>query len=137
MSKTKIAVIGFLVITCFFWGPVVLGLLGELLCGGVLVFSLLFQSIGVVGATALLVSFVAALFYFVGRGCYRAFHKRMSDPVLENSTESTILQNARYITTSRMEGVADDAISRAMVDVGWTNDDVVKAFSRVSAGPVV
>lgn len=126
MSRSaSIIIFGLIVISAFFWLPVLLMICAELLCGGVF---------GVAMSVALFLG-AMALLSFSSKRLMRAVRNKVKDPALQMTPESIVVQNARYILTARSEGMTDDSIRLALFDVGWTKEDVDAAFARADLGP--
>ena len=129
MSKTKIVVLGFLLITVFFWGPLVLVILGELLCGGIIAVAAVGSLFGEFVILPFIL-FVAVIVFFGGRACFRFFSRRVeTDETLTQTPENTVLQNAQYINAARKEGMPDEVIKNGLLQVGWGPEDVASAFT--------
>lgn len=125
MSRSAtIAIFGLIVISAFFWLPVLLMICAELLCGGIF---------GMVASGVVFFVAISVLAYSSKR-LMRAVRNKVNDPAIEGTPESMALKNARYIQSARVEGMEDDAIAQALLGVGWSQAEVDAAFVRVDQG---
>jgi hypothetical protein len=125
---TKIVVAGGLVGAMIFFGPVIFGILGELLCGGFIVLSPLVNIIGEGGLIAVGALIVFFIFWFVYKKAKKHINTRMQDETLENTHENDIKKIAQYIQMQRGQGKADSLIRKSLELNGWTKEEIDQAF---------
>ncbi len=131
MSKTLkfVVVLGLVGASFVFFGPVLLAILGEVLCGGVLVIAGITEVIGEFASIMIGFLFSGLLFAFLFFKSTKYFKRRVTDTTLINTPENTTLQNARYIKAARIEGQTDIEIREVFSKGGWNPVDADRFFA--------
>ena len=121
-----VVIIGVIGVLAFF-SPVVLGILGELLCGGMIILS----DMGLLFGTIVGITLLYIILRFIYKGASSYIKKKKNSPILYNTFENQILQGVDYCNKSRASGMNDESIRELLAKNGWDDESINIVFSRL------
>lgn len=113
--KISLFIIGQVLLLMFVWGPLFFMGIALATCGGD---ETMFKVVGVSFSL-----YVIASFFLL----FKKVVKKSASEIVGSELEQVI----RYIEIARAEGFSDDQIRLNLYNVGWTQQDVLAAFTAV------
>ena len=128
---TLVAILGFACVGIIFFGPVILGILGEILCGGVILLATPMSILGGLGISGeyVVIGVLALIAVPLVLWSIRYAARRSRDTGSLGTRENTFVQNAAYIRNARAEGMTEAQIRLVFVRGGWKSEDIDKTFT--------